>query len=127
MIGHFDGYEIWTNFSNKGDSNPRHDHGGWLSGVIYYKNHGHPYFNDLDVEYEGKDGMILFPSNTVHSCKEQTEDKERITLAFNLILEDMIKNIDVMGEEIYLVDNVVPPHIVEQWWMDIINNGKWVK
>ena len=35
--------------------------------------------------------------------------------------------IDAMGEEIYLVDNVVPPHIVEQWWMDIINNGKWVK
>jgi len=91
MIGHFDGYEIWTNFSNKGDSNPRHDHGGWLSGVIYYKNHGHPtYFNDHDVEYEGKDGtMILFPSNTVHSCREQTEDKERITLAFNLVLEEI--------------------------------------
>ena len=90
MTGHFDGYEIWTNFSNKGDSNPRHDHGGWLSGVIYYENHGHPtYFNELDVEYDGKDGtMVLFPSDTVHSCKEQTEDKERITLAFNLILED---------------------------------------
>ncbi len=91
MLGHFDGYEIWTNFSNKGDSNPRHDHGGWLSGVIYYKNHGHPtYFNGLDVEYEGKDStMILFPSNTVHSCKEQTEDEERITLAFNLTLEEI--------------------------------------
>ena len=91
LTGHFDGYEIWTNFSNKGDSNPRHDHGGWLSGVIYHTNHGHPtYFNDLDVEYEGKDGtMILFPSNTVHSCKKQTKDKERITLAFNLILEEI--------------------------------------
>jgi len=90
LIGHFDGYEIWTNFSNKGDSNPRHDHGGWLSGVIYHTNHGHPtYFNDLDVEYEGKDGtMIMFPSDTVHSCKEQTEDKERITLAFNLIIDE---------------------------------------
>ncbi len=90
LTGHFDGYEIWTNFSNKGDSNPRHDHGGWLSGVIYHTNHGHPtYFNDLDVEYEGKDGtMIMFPSNTVHSCKEQTEDKERITLAFNLIIDE---------------------------------------
>ena len=91
FLGHFDGYEMWTNFSNKGDSNPRHDHGGWLSGVIYYKNHGHPtYFNGLDVEYEGKDGtMIMFPSNTVHSCKEQTEDEERITLAFNLTLEEI--------------------------------------
>ena len=90
LTGHFDGYEIWTNFSNKGDSNPRHDHGGWLSGVIYHTNHGHPtYFNDLDVEYEGKDGtMIMFPSNTVHSCKEQTEDKERITLAFNLSIDE---------------------------------------
>ena len=91
MTGHFDGYEIWTNFSNKGDSNPVHDHGGWLSGVIYHTNHGHPtYFNDFDVEYEGKDGtMILFPSNTVHSCKEQTEDRERITIAFNLTLEEL--------------------------------------
>ena len=90
LTGHFDGYEIWTNFSNKGDSNPRHDHGGWLSGVIYHTNHGHPtYFNDLDVEYEGKDGtMIMFPSDTVHSCKEQTADKERITLAFNLIIDE---------------------------------------
>jgi hypothetical protein len=33
--------------------------------------------------------MILFPSNTVHSCKEQTEDEERITLAFNLTLEEI--------------------------------------
>ena len=34
--GHFDGYDIWTNFAYKGDDNPTHNHGGLLSGVIYY-------------------------------------------------------------------------------------------
>ena len=89
MTGHFDGYEIWTNFSNKGDSNPVHDHGGWLSGVIYHSNHGHPtVFDEYDIEYEGKDGtMILFPADTVHSCTEQIKDEERITIAFNLIMD----------------------------------------
>ena len=40
--GHFDGYDIWTNFAYKGDDNPQHNHAGLLSGVIYYKNHSHP-------------------------------------------------------------------------------------
>ena len=85
--GHFDGYDIWTNFSYKGDQNPRHNHSGFLSGVIYYKNHGHPtIFNDYGVSYEGKDGtMVLFPSPTAHSVDIQTANKERITLAFNIM------------------------------------------
>ena len=37
------------------------------------------------------------------------------------------EHIDAMGEEIYLVDNVVPQEMVEGWWMDITNYGKWVK
>ena len=40
---------------------------------------------------------------------------------------DMSTHIDAMGEEIYLVDDVVPQGMVETWWMDIINYGKWVK
>jgi len=84
--GHFDGYDIWTNFAYKGDDNPSHNHSGMLSGVIYYKNHKHPtVFDDYDCAYEGKDGtMVMFPSSTVHHVEEQTVDKERITLAFNI-------------------------------------------
>ena len=53
---------------------------------IYYQNHNHPTtFNDLCCEYEGKNGtMIMFPSDTIHSVLPFTEDKERITLAFNI-------------------------------------------
>ena len=94
--GHFDGYDMWTNFSYKGDHNPPHNHAGAVSGVIYYKNHGHPTVIDMferrtprdheRCEYEGKDGtMILFPSYVLHHVEEQTLNRERITLAFNIV------------------------------------------
>jgi len=85
--GHYDGYDLWTNFSYKGDDNPVHHHAGLLSGVIYYKNHGHPtIFDDYGVGYEGKDGtMVIFPSSTLHHVETQTSNKERITLAFNIM------------------------------------------
>ena len=85
--GHFDGYDIWTNFAYKGDDNPTHNHGGILSGVIYYKNHNHPtIFDDHSVAYEGKDAtMVMFPSSTLHHVEPQTANKERITLAFNIV------------------------------------------
>ena len=84
--GHFDGYDIWTNFSYKGDDNPNHTHAGFLSGVIYYKNHGHPtLFDDYNIGYAGLDGtMVMFPSSTWHSVEPQIANKERITLAFNI-------------------------------------------
>ena len=92
--GHFDGYDIWTNFSYKGDDNPRHNHAGYISGVIYYKNHDHPtIFDDYNLSYPGTDGtMLLFPSNTFHHVESQTEDKERITVAFNIIPNTIILN-----------------------------------
>jgi len=85
--GHFDGYDIWTNFAYKGDDNPMHNHGGFLSGVIYYKNHDHPtIFDEYNCAYEGMDGtMVMFPSSTWHHVKPQTVNKERITLAFNIV------------------------------------------
>ena len=85
--GHFDGYDIWTNFAYKGDDNPSHHHGGFLSGVIYYKNHNHPtIFDEYGCAYEGEDGtMVMFPASTTHHVKSQTVNKERITLAFNII------------------------------------------
>ena len=85
--GHFDGYDIWTNFAYKGDDNPVHNHAGVISGVIYYKNHGHPtIFDEYNCSYEGKDGtMVMFPSQVFHHVESQTVNKERITLAFNII------------------------------------------
>ena len=84
--GHFDGYDIWSNFAYKGDDNPGHNHAGFLSGVIYYKNHGHPtIFDQHNLAYEGLDGtMVMFPSTTWHHVEPQTVNKERITLAFNI-------------------------------------------
>ena len=84
--GHFDGYDIWTNFAYKGDDNPSHNHAGLLSGVIYYKNHSHPtIFDEYNFGYEGKDGtMVMFPSQVIHHVEPQVVDSERITLAFNI-------------------------------------------
>ena len=94
--GHFDGYDIWTNFAYKGDDNPQHNHAGFLSGVIYYKNHKHPtIFDEYDVAYEGGDGtMVMFPSSTLHHVEPQTVNKERITLAFNISLHGPDKRDD---------------------------------
>ena len=85
--GHFDGYDIWTNFAYKGDDNPTHNHAGLLSGVIYYKNHKHPtIFDDYNCAYEGEDGtMVMFPASVYHHVEPQTVNKERITLAFNIM------------------------------------------
>ena len=90
--GHFDGYDIWTNFAYQGDDNPQHNHAGFLSGVIYYKNHTHPtIFDEYNVGYEGKDGtMVMFPASTWHHVEPQTVNKERITLAFNIVQNDAI-------------------------------------
>ena len=88
--GHFDGYDIWTNFAYKGDDNPTHNHAGFLSGVIYYKNHKHPtIFDEYQCGYEGWDGtMVMFPSHVLHHVEQQTVNKERITLAFNIVKKD---------------------------------------
>ena len=85
--GHFDSYDIWTNFAYKGDDNPTHNHAGFLSGVIYHKNHKHPtLFDQYGCGYQGFDGtMVMFPSSVLHHVESQTVNKERITLAFNII------------------------------------------
>ena len=90
--GHFDGYDIWTNFAYKGDDNPTHNHGGLLSGVIYYQNHNHPvHFDEYNCSYKGENGtMIMFPSQVLHHVEKQTSYKERITLAFNIIKRDAL-------------------------------------
>jgi len=84
--GHFDGYDVWTNFAYKGDDNPVHNHAGFISGVIYVKNDGQPtIFPDHNMQYEGKNNtMILFPSDILHLVEEKTSENERITIAFNI-------------------------------------------
>ena len=88
--GHYDGYDLWTNFSYKGDDNPTHNHSGSLSGVIYYKNHKHPtLFDEYKCGYQGEDGtMVMFPASTLHHVGPQIANKERITLAFNIMQLD---------------------------------------
>ena len=90
--GHFDAYDIWTNFAYRGDDNPTHNHGGLLSGVIYFQNHNHPvHFDEYNCAYAGDNGtMIMFPSHVLHHVKEQTSSRERITLAFNITKRDAL-------------------------------------
>jgi len=98
--GHFDGYDIWTNFAYKGDDNPMHNHAGHLSGVIYYKNHKHPtLFDEYNCAYEGQDGtMVMFPSKVLHHVEPQTANKERITLAFNVSLRGVKPEDDIASK-----------------------------
>ena len=39
----------------------------------------------------------------------------------------MIKNIDTMNEEIFLIDNITDNNRVGAWWIDVMNYGKWTK
>jgi hypothetical protein len=84
--GHFDGYDVWINFSYKGDDNPTHAHPGNISGVIYVENDSQPtIFPEHNIQYDGKIGtMILFPSKIMHYVEKKYTDQERITIAFNI-------------------------------------------
>ena len=85
--GHFDGYDIWVNFSYKDDFNPAHFHDGDISGVIYYKNKDitPTHFPNDNIMYGGDEKtMIVFPSKKWHYVEKQKSTKERITIAFNL-------------------------------------------
>ena len=89
--GHFDGYDVWINYSYKGNSNPEHNHSGFLSGVIYLNNKNDAtHFVKDNITFVGEQGdMILFPSDLKHKVETQKEQYERITFAFNI---NKIKN-----------------------------------
>lgn len=85
--GHYDGYDIWMNFTYEGDDNPLHNHGGSLSGIIYIKDEdcqptNFPKINYVHDPEEGE--MLLFPSNLMHSVDAKKTESERITASFNL-------------------------------------------
>jgi hypothetical protein len=84
--GHFDSYDVWINYSYKGNSNSVHNHAGFLSGVIYLnnKNDATHFVND-NITFIGKKGdMILFPSGLKHKVDQQKKEYERTTFAFNI-------------------------------------------
>jgi hypothetical protein len=85
-INHFDGYDCWINFTNKGDINPLHNHAGDLSGVIYYSNIDKcPTIFENNVQYAGKSKeIIIFPASMKHYVNTHNSDNERITISFNL-------------------------------------------
>ena len=85
--GHYDGYDIWVNFTYKGDDNPEHDHSGSLSGIIYIKDEdcqptNFPTINYVHEPEEGE--ILLFPSQLIHSVDIKETESERITGSFNL-------------------------------------------
>jgi len=83
--GHFDGYDVWINYSYKGNYNPVHNHAGKISGVIYLQNEDYTIFVEPEYKHKGELGdMILFPSNTLHKVEKQQKEYERITFAFNI-------------------------------------------
>jgi hypothetical protein len=84
---HFDGFDFWINFTNKGDVNPQHTHAGKFSGVIYFDNETEEetYFEDgLIVTGEPGD-ILIFQSDYAHGVEKKTTKKERITYSFNIV------------------------------------------
>ena len=89
---HFDGYDLWANFSEKGSENPKHTHSGGkgLSGVVYMTDCQTPTIFDDKVPFYGQPGqVVIFPASLYHSVPKQEESETRITFAFNL---DVINN-----------------------------------
>ena len=83
--GHFDGYDLWINYSYKGNYNPVHNHAGAISGVIYLENEDNTIFINDNYTFNGNKGdMLLFPSNILHKVDVQKKDYERVTFAFNI-------------------------------------------
>jgi hypothetical protein len=85
--GHFDGYDIWMNFTYKGDDNPMHNHAGSLSSIIYVKDEDcqPTIFPTINYTHKPKEGeILLFPSNLLHSVDVKETESERISVSFNL-------------------------------------------
>ena len=83
---HFDGYDLWVNYAEKGSINSKHSHAGNLSGVIYYTDcKNSPTCFENGFSYKGTKGdIIIFPANTVHYVPIHKDKKSRVTLSYNL-------------------------------------------
>jgi hypothetical protein len=89
---HFDGYDFWINYTYKGDVNTIHAHSGALSGIIFVKNEKNvPTLFENEETIIGEEGdIIIFPSQLKHGVKALKEEQERITIAFNLEMRNII-------------------------------------
>ena len=83
---HFDSYDVWVNYSEKGSVNDKHHHRGSLSGVIYYTDcNDCPTCFESGFSYKGKKGeIIIFPANVYHHVPVYKNQKTRITMSYNL-------------------------------------------
>jgi len=83
---HFDSYDCWVNYIEKGSVNNIHNHAGALSGVIYFTDcKKSPIYFENGFSYAAKKGDILiFPSWFNHGVREHKNKKTRITVAYNL-------------------------------------------
>tara|TARA_R110002050_G_scaffold851_2_gene6096 strand:- start:1110 stop:1694 length:585 start_codon:yes stop_codon:yes gene_type:complete len=83
---HFDSYDCWVNYSEKNSINGLHDHGGTLSGVIYYNDcTKSPTYFENGFSYAGKKGdIIIFPASLRHGVKKHKNKKTRLTISYNL-------------------------------------------
>jgi hypothetical protein len=88
--GHFDHYDFWINFIEKGDTNEWHNHAGSLSGVVYMDNSIKlpTLFEDGRQFCGGRGDIVLFPSHLRHMVDTNETDNTRITYAFNLNLSE---------------------------------------
>ena len=88
---HFDSYDLWVNYVEKGSINRKHNHLGHLSGVIYHTDcKNSPTYFENGFSYRGKKGdIIIFPSSTVHYVPIHKDKKSRITISYNLYYNDL--------------------------------------
>lgn len=89
LPGHHEGYDFWFNYSNIGDTNPIHKHGGSVSSVIYVSNTEDmptKFYNGYCFYGKPKE-MVLFPAKLGHQV-EENKIGERVTAAYNLILRN---------------------------------------
>jgi len=88
----YNDWDIWVNFATKGGASIKHNHIGNMSGVIYVQNtENSPTCFETGYKMYGKPGdIILFPSNLYHWVESIDSEKERITIAFNIIDHNQI-------------------------------------
>ena len=85
--GHYDGYDIWMNFTYKGDDNPLHNHSGHFSSIIYVQDPDveSTHLPTIGYKHFPKEGeMLFFPALLHHFVEEKKTDSERITVSYNL-------------------------------------------
>ena len=79
-------WDIWINFATKNHKSIKHSHIGTMSGIIYVQNtENTPTCFENGYKHYGKSGeILLFPSSLFHWVEPINNEKERITLAFNI-------------------------------------------